>query len=196
MVTMATAKEIMDNIPPSLLDNPIEDIDLEMLAKDMTEWQELAPYLDLTPAEVREIAEDYACYFRRQKYEALKKWKEKHGKEATYRGLISILCEQGKAGLADKFKNTLMTSNRKQAQFGVSASSQSLSTGVTDIFRDDLVEWYSSLSQPSSLQWPTNMTSYVEVNLLNVPVRNNDANGYTPITLKSLFNDCARAERV
>ena len=101
---MATAKDIMDNIPPSLLDTPVEDIDIEMLAKKMTEWQELAPYLDLTPAEEREIAEDYACRFRLQKREALIKWKEKHGRKATYRSLITVLCEQGRADLADTLK--------------------------------------------------------------------------------------------
>ena len=191
---MAMAKEIMDNIPPSLLDTPVEDIDIEMLAKEMTEWQELAPYLDLTPAEEREIAEDYACRFRLQKREALIKWKEKHGKEATYRSLITILSEQGRADLADMLKKILLTPKRKRAQSGALSSSRHLTGAMTSIFHDYLVDCYSSLPHPSSLQWPTTMTSnqtYVELNLLDVPVimRDTDANHeYNPIPLKSIFH--------
>ena len=188
---MATAKEIMDNIPPSLLDTPVEDIDIEMLAKEMTEWQELAPYLDLTPAEVREIAEDYAYRFRLQKREALMKWKEKHGRKATYRSLINIFCEQGRADLADMLKKILLTPKRKRAQSGALTSSRHLTGAMTDIFHDYLVDCYSSLPHPSSLQWPTTMTfnqTYVELNLLNVPVRDTDAKISSPIPLKFLFN--------
>ena len=123
-----------------------------MLAKKMTEWQELAPYLDLTPAEEREIAEDYACRFQLQKREALIKWKEKHGRKATYRSLITVLCEQGRADLADTLKAFLLTPTRKQAKSVVSASSHCPPTcAMTDIFHDYLVDCYSSLPHPSSL---------------------------------------------
>ena len=189
---MATAKEIMDKIPQSLLDTPVEDIDIEMLAKEMTEWKDLAPYLGLKRAEIHEIAEDYACRFRLQKREALRKWKEKHGRAATYRSLITILCEEGRADLADLLKTFLLTPTRKQAKSVVSASSHCpLTCVMTDVFHDYLVDCYSSLPHPSSLQWPTTMTSnqtYVELNLLDVPVKQNDPSKYSTITLKYLFN--------
>ena len=187
------AEEIMDKIPQSRLDSPVEDIDIAKLAREMTEWQELAPFLGLTPAEEREIVERYRDRLQLQKREALRKWKEKHGRKATYRSLITVLCEQDRADLADTLKTFLLTPIRKPAQSGVSSSSHRPATcAMTNFFHDYLVDCYSSLPHPSSLQWPTTMTSnqtYVELNLLDVPVRDTDANHeYNPIPLKSLFN--------
>ena len=188
---MSMAEEIMDMIPQSRLDAPVEDINIAKLAREMTEWQELAPFLGLTPAEEREIVERYRDRLQLQKRQALRKWKEKHGRKATYRSLITILCEQNRADLADVLKTFLLTPNRKQAQSVVSSSSHCPPTcAMTNFFHDYLVDCYSSLPHPSSLQWPTTTTSnqtFVELNLLDVPVKQNDPNEYSPIMLKSLF---------
>ena len=190
-MAMSMAEEIMDNIPASLLDSAVEDIDIAKLAREMTKWQELAPFLGLTPDEEEEIVERYRYRLQLQKREALRKWKGKHGREATYRSLITILCKQDRADLADTLKTFLLTPIRKPAQSVVSSSSHCPPTcAMTDIFHDYLVDCYSSLPHPSSLQWPTTMTSnqtYVELNLVDVPPTQNDPNKYSPITLKSLF---------
>ena len=44
---MSTAKEICEGVLRSLLDSSVGDIHLSDIASHITEWRELAPYLDL-----------------------------------------------------------------------------------------------------------------------------------------------------
>ena len=56
---MSTAKEICEGVSRSLLDSPVNDIHLSDIASHITEWQELAPYLDLSEVEEKDIVDTY-----------------------------------------------------------------------------------------------------------------------------------------
>ena len=165
---MTTAKEICDGVPQSCLDCSVTDIHIAELAKNMTEWQELAPFLHLTPAEESEIVERYRGRLNLQKREALRKWKEKNGSRATYRSLIVTFCVQRKVDLAETLKGFLLTTE-KQSGFVSNGS-------VIDVFQDYLYDCYSDLPHPSSLQWPfSSNQSYAELELSDVPVKGDSA---------------------
>ena len=184
---MATAKETCKGVSKSCLDHVISDIHIAQLAKSVTEWQELAPFLDLSPAEEKEIVEEYRGRLKLQTREALRKWKEKNGRKATYQNLTKIFREQDRADLADVVENLSTLSDSKTTGTGSSGISNS---NMIDTFHDYLHDCYSELSHPSSLQWP-NLSSdcYIELGLLDVPVKGevDNPNLVKPILLKSLF---------
>lgn len=184
---MTTANEIIKGIPQACLNSTVNDVHLAELAKVMKEWQELAPFLDITPAEEEEIAEKYQGDLRLQKREALRKWREKTGSKATYRRLIVIFCTQGKVYLAEKLKDLLLV--------GEEVSGPSKSSGIIDNFRGYLIDCYSTAQHPSSFQWPFSSIineRYVELELFDVPAKGDAphiASEYygKPIVLQSIF---------
>ena len=97
---MSNTKEICEGVPRSLLDSPVSDIHLSDIVSHITDWQELAPYLDLSEVEEKDIVDSYPNRPKLQRREALRKWKESNGNKATYRRLICILCSQGRASTA------------------------------------------------------------------------------------------------
>ena len=105
---MSTAKEICDGVPRSLLDSLVSDIHLSDIASHITEWRELAPYLDLSEVEEKDIVDSYPNLPKLQRREALRKWKESNGNKATYRRLICILCSQDRAKTAQSLKQLLI----------------------------------------------------------------------------------------
>ena len=186
---MPTAKQICDSIRDrSLLDFTVEDIHLDHLAKEMTEWREIAPKLDITPAEEEEIAEKHRGHLRLQKREALRKWKEKQGAAASYRRLITIFCAEGKVDLAESIKRILTTERSPPSDQTASP------TDVIDDFRGYLInDCYIDLPDqpPSSLPWPNSFDNlgYVELDLFDVPVSDGPGNvkRHKHIELSSLF---------
>ena len=63
------------NSPSVSLDSPVSDIHIAKIAKDfIRNWEELAPYLRLLPAQEYEIKKDGR--YGDQKREALRLWKE------------------------------------------------------------------------------------------------------------------------
>ena len=181
---MATDKEICEGVPnyKSCLDRAVSDIHIAQLVKAMTEWQEFAPFLGLSPAEEEDITERYRGRLQLQKRLALRKWKAKNGREATYQKLIDIFCEQDRRDLAETVKNLIENP---------SASSSTPNRHMIDVFHDYLHDCYSELPHPSSLQWPNSSNEcYVELGLLDVPVKGeavDDPKLCKPIPLKSLF---------
>ena len=173
---MATAKEVCKGVPRSYLDRVVSDIHVAQLAKIMNEWQELAPFLDLTPTEEEEIIERYRGRLQLQKREALRKWKERNGRKATYQKLIEIFCDEERVDLAETLKHLLTSENRS------GSASQS---DVIDVFHDYLHDCYSDLPHPSSQQWPLNSYKcYIEPELFDVPLKSGESK---PISLQSLF---------
>ena len=180
---MATDKDICKGVPKSHLDRAISDIHIAQLAKSMTEWQELAPFLGITPAEENEIIELYRGRLQLQKREALRKWKEKNGGEGTYRRLIGVFCTEGRVDLAETLKGLLASENRS------GSASQS---SVIDVFHDYLHDCYSDSPHTSTLQWPFNdmPCNFVELDLYDIPAKGNYGDTleyHKPIVLESLF---------
>ena len=68
---MSTTREICENIPRLLLDSPVSDLHLSDIASHITERQELAPYLDLSEVEEKDIVDIYRNRPKLQQREAL-----------------------------------------------------------------------------------------------------------------------------
>ena len=111
---MSTVQEICKGVDRSIIiDSPVSDIHLSDIASYITEWCELAPYLDLSEVEEKDIVTTYPNRPKLQRREALRKWKESNGNKATYRKLICILCSQGRVNTAQTLKTILLSENDK-----------------------------------------------------------------------------------
>ena len=70
---MSTVQEICEGVQRSLLDSCVSNIHLSDIASHITEWQELAPYLDLTVSLKKRIiiVNSYPNHIKLQQREAL-----------------------------------------------------------------------------------------------------------------------------
>lgn len=85
----------------SLLDSGVNDHHLAEIANDLVEREILAPYLELTESDQKQIVEDYHDRYNLQKRQALHiLWRWKTGDNAKYRTLIVICHSQGLVKLA------------------------------------------------------------------------------------------------
>ena len=185
---MATAKDICQSVPNWHLDLTVSDEHVAEIAKNMRKWRELAPFLKLSPAEEEDIVEQYERDLPLQRREALQKWKEMNGSQATYRRLIVIFCSHGRADLAEMVKDLLLD-GKDQLPNASACAVPSTQTSVTDKFHDHLCGWYSSLPHPASFQWPDKcpIQVYVELALNDVPVNDGSPEQCRPIALESLL---------
>ena len=177
---MSNAKEICEGVQRSLLDSPVSAIHLSDIASHITEWQELAPYLDLSEVEEKDIVDSYPNRPKLQRREALRKWKESNGNKATYRRLICVLCSQSRINTAQTFKKILMGEKDEE--------NQQLWLNMAKYLRD----CYSALPHPSFLQWPfAASTNYVDLDLNCAPLSSKSdllhVGSLKPLPLKSVF---------
>ena len=184
----AIAAEILQAIQSKLLDSPVSDIHIAELASDIEQWEDYAPFLGLSKPNMEEIRMDYVGRYGLQKRAALGKWKEKKGKEATYRQLITVLCCLQQGELVEKIKQLLMPDPKQEKQ---------TATNVLEIFRNYLLDCYSHNTPPSHSQWPFHATStYVNLPLSEVPPTQEAREQPTPpkpVQLSELFH--AKAKR-
>ena len=89
--------------PSAPLDSPVSDRHIAKIAQDfIRKWEELTPYLQLLPVQEYEIKKVGA--YDDQKREALRMWKQKNGRKATYRALIVVAKEVSDAELAENIE--------------------------------------------------------------------------------------------
>ena len=94
-------------IPSYLLDTPVTDQDIATIARDyLVRWEELAPYLELTVPQKKEIRETFR-EFADQKCEALHTWKRNKGNKATYDFFIKAAETISNMQLADNVRDLL-----------------------------------------------------------------------------------------
>ena len=159
---MTTAEDICQGIPSERLDSPITDIQIADLASELKTWEELAPYLGLTPADEEEIEVDYHGRYGLQKRQALRKWQSKLGRGpngATYRNLIIALCRAKEIKMAEKLKDLL-----------TEESATSAADHVLETFRNYLVDCYTIKQHPAQTQWPfSRLSSYINLTLVQAP---------------------------
>lgn len=92
-----------------MVDARVSEEDLATIAREyLTRWKEISPYLGITAQEEEEICESFRSYGD-QKREALKLWKRKKGKEATYGAFIAAAKKVGNADLADEVEKFALT---------------------------------------------------------------------------------------
>ena len=96
------------DISAKLLGTPVSVKDIATIAEYLVKWEELTPHLELTrpqEAVIRNTFNDYSD----QKREALRKWKEIKGNEATYRAFITAATAISNTELVDNVKAMLRT---------------------------------------------------------------------------------------
>ena len=94
-------------IPRDLLDTPITDQDIAIIARDhLVKWEELAPHLELTVQQENEIRLTFWEYAD-QKCEALCTWKRNKGNGATYSSFITAAETISNMQLADSVRDLL-----------------------------------------------------------------------------------------
>ena len=171
-----TAKDICASVSSRLLDTTVSDIHLADVVPHFHEWEEFAPYLDLTQTDEEDIKTKYSNRPRLMRREALRIWKHKNGSKATYRKLIVVFCSQGRADVAEKVRNL--------AQAGDKTQSELLDT-IYSYLRDCYIDLPQALS--SSQQWPVlPRFCYVDLELFDVPITHS-ADQLKPITLESML---------
>ena len=94
-----TLAGILEDIPPSLLDQQCSDVYLAEVSRQLTKWKLLSPYLGISRSEENSITESFRDYDE-QKQELLYKWKENKASAATYRALIGAIHKSGNNDLA------------------------------------------------------------------------------------------------
>ena len=158
---MTTAEDICQGIPRDRLDSPVTDIQIADLASELKMWEELAPYLGLTPADEEEIQVDYKGWYGLQKRQALRKWQSKLGRGpngATYHNLIIALCRAKETEMAEKVRNLLTEPEE---------SATSAADHVLETFRKYLVDCYTIAQHPAQIQWPfSRLSSYIDLTLV------------------------------
>ena len=184
-VKMSTrAADILKQIPQELLDRPVNDSHLAHIARDLKNWEELGMLLGLTTAQQEEVQHDFIKKYGDQKREALKKWRELKGPEATYRQLIITLCCVQNVELANSIKDLLV----------MPACVKDTSTSVWGTFREYLIDCCKAARHPSHEQWPLlGISTYVELTLREVPTK--DDTNVKEVRLSKIFVSSHKASR-
>ena len=99
-------KELLKDVPPQKLDEPCTDKHLSELALSITNWQSIAPFLDLKEEEEIEI-QNVSNDITTQKIQMLRKWQRKLGRRATYRKLAKVFWKREFADLVEKLCDLL-----------------------------------------------------------------------------------------
>ena len=87
---------------------------LATIAGFIADWRAVSPRLGLTEAEEMAILESTHSVPAR-KMAMMRKWKQKHGAEATYKRLCQVFEDCQKADLVDKIKDLLAKRNGSSA---------------------------------------------------------------------------------
>ena len=82
MAEKPTLEDYLRDVPADKLDQLCTDDHLLKLSQSLSHWMEVSPFLGLTELEEEEIERRP---FQRQRIDALRKWRAKLGKKATYR---------------------------------------------------------------------------------------------------------------
>ena len=148
-------------MPDEVLDSTWPDSDLARLSRNVVSWEELAPFWGLTEAEEEEVKRDNPSYAA-QKLVALRRWKAKCSKTATYRQLVRVFTRMGKMELVEKVSREILLNPEEIPSGGPG--------DVLSNYREFLEMNYNQLPQPGMLfnQWPV-MSSYCALPLSRQP---------------------------
>lgn len=94
---------LLKEIPPAALERPCTNDNFCNLARDITDWKELAPFLGLNEVD-ENLIEEHSTSPLKRRVQVLRKWKEKctlRGKTASYKELANVFWTLGKADLVE-----------------------------------------------------------------------------------------------
>ena len=173
-------RRICEGVPDKLLDSRVSDYHIAEIACDLVDWELLAPHLDITESEQKEIREDFEGRYKLQKHQALRVWRRENGDEATYRNLICICCSQQSVSLAETI-----------SQYAAGSRNRPRSSELLDsTFHQYLLDCYLDLLHPSREQWPSKDVKHIvpstffDLILYETPL--NEIEGSSSETLKSV----------
>ena len=106
MATATRPSLELKDVPPEKLDEPCKDEHLCEIALSITDWLSVAPFLGLTETEESDIAKNYDKAMI-QNIKMLRKWREKFGRQATYRKLANVFTKLKHAGLVEELCNLI-----------------------------------------------------------------------------------------
>ena len=185
MSSPPTVKDICDSIPMQILDSTVSDRHVADIVKHFHEWQEMAPYLDLTEVDQHDIQHIHQNSPELMRKEAIQRWKQINGSKATYRRLIVIFCSQGRTDVAEKLRDLT-----KQIE------SDQKNEGVLETFADHLRDSYVDPEASNPSKWPfTTSINYVDLELYDAPIVNTEGRpkgsqqgSLKPITVASVLS--------
>ena len=122
-----------------VLDTPVDAFHLAQIATGLINWEDVAPFLELSAAEEEEIRRDERTY-KMQKRRALLRWKEKKGTNGTYKELQKALRRAEEANTnpeMNKFREYLICAYQ-QAQHPSFAIAQPPTLGMAFYVELDL----------------------------------------------------------
>ena len=118
---MATSRDISQQPIATGWSSPCSDKDLAKIAKYISDWRAISPFLGLTEAEESDIIESMQSVPTR-KIAMLRKWKQKHGASSTYEELSRVFeTDCGRADLVDEIKQLQTENDRSSNKKGQSA---------------------------------------------------------------------------
>ena len=81
---------ILTGIPTWRLEEEVSDEDVEVIAKHLTDWEQLSPHLGLIEQHVQMLRDNKLCWKKEKLgHECLKLWKRMKEDAATYGALIT-----------------------------------------------------------------------------------------------------------
>ena len=128
-----TLKEALKDVPPEVLQQLCKDRHLRKLAQSLPDWRGVAPFLGLSEAEENMIEEEHTPALGRR-IAVLRKWREKHGKKATYERLAKVFWDMGNAALADDVAKVLLQSEPDSSEGEPEGFRQKTGSLSTDIY--------------------------------------------------------------
>ena len=73
---MTSVSDICVGIPKHCIDSTVSDTHVADIVNGFTEWELMAPHLDLSGSDEHDIKEKYQCKPKLQRQEALQLWKQ------------------------------------------------------------------------------------------------------------------------
>ena len=125
MARKPSLEELLRSVPEETLGKPCSDEHIVEIAREITSWQSVAPYLELTAVDEEDILHNHHDV-RIQRREMLRTWKQKLGSKATYYGLAKAFNDIERADLVGKVVELLAsTSSPGEHQSTIVCISQS-----------------------------------------------------------------------
>ena len=102
-------EDLLKDTPQEKLDWLVSTSDITQVARRLSKWPLLAPYLHIEQQQVKEIESSYPSDLQRQKLNFLQKWSHDQYFKATYRALIQALYNVENLDLIDEICKLLKT---------------------------------------------------------------------------------------
>lgn len=92
----------LSQVDRRMLDTECSEAGINTMAECFVDWESIAPYLEISEVEIKDIKEENSNNHQRQRVRFLMSWKEKNGHNATYSKFFEILINLGKLNIPHK----------------------------------------------------------------------------------------------